>query len=263
MIACLRGWILYALNTSPLFGPLTQSVISSSKYAMTTPGKEEQAQQVLPGYTSDAPHVTNPSYQQYAYSQDAYAPANVAQQRNQTLLATLTEDDDQQDAASDDGYNAPGIPKEYLNVSFASLANLHAKLTLMYISFQLDFEKCFQEHKSTETIKPIKKVIGIVFKYTKLVVYNILVIVFGFLFAFLWAITYGIVVFILTWIWSPVQRLTLITIHFLLPLTTETLRALLYPLADAVGRIFRQIRVKASFDGGLNLQGLAGRTQNV
>ena len=129
VIACLRGWILYALNTSPLFGPLTQSVISSSKYAMTTPGKEEQAQQVLPGYTSDAPHVTNPSYQQYAYSQDAYAPANVAQQRNQTLLATLTEDDDQQDAASDDGYNAPGIPKEYLNVSFASLANLHAKLT--------------------------------------------------------------------------------------------------------------------------------------
>ena len=78
---------------------------------MTTPGKGEH---LLPGYTSDAPHVMNPSYQQYTYPQNVYAHAYVAQQRNQTLL---TEDDDQQDAASDDGYNAPGIPKEYLNVS--------------------------------------------------------------------------------------------------------------------------------------------------
>ena len=231
---------------------------------MATPGKGEQAQQLLPGYASDTPPPTvNPSYQQYtAYPQNAYAPANnayVPQQQSQTQAA-LTEDDDQQDAASDDGYNAPGIPKEYLNVSLAILANL---LSSQCILFQLDFEKCFQEHKSTETVQPIKKVIGFIFKYTKLVVYNILVIVFGFLFAFNWAIIYGIVVFTLTWIWSPVQRLTLITIHFLLPLTTETLRALLYPLADAIGRIFRQIRVKASFGGGLNLQGLAGRTESV
>ena len=129
--------------------------------------------------------------------------------------------------------------------------------------FQTDFEKCFQEHKSTETFKPIKKAIGFIFKYTKLIVYNILVIVFGFLFAAIWAIIYGIHLFILIWIWSPLQRLTLITIHFLLPLTTETLRAVLYPPADAIGRIFRQIRIKASFSGGLNLQGIAGRTQNV
>ena len=120
-----------------------------------------------------------------------------------------------------------------------------------------------EEHKSTETVKPVKKAIGLIFKYTKLFVYNILAILFGFLLVVLWAIIYGILAFILSFIWSPALRLTLLSIHAWSPLIKETLQALFYPLADAAARTFRQIRVKASFDGGLNLQGIAGCNQNV
>ena len=118
---------------------------------------------------------------------------------------------------------------------------------------QLEFDKCFQEHKSTYTIPLVYKVIGYVFKYTKLVVYNIFVIIFGFLFAFLWALIYGIVVFVLSWIWSPALRLTLLTVNAILPAVTEPLRALFMPLVDVSARFFRQIRIKLSLDGGLVL----------
>jgi len=95
--------------------------------------------------------------------------------------------------------------------------------------------------------------IGYVFKYTKLVVYNIFVIAFGFLFAFLFAFLYGLTSFILSWIWSPSLRLTLLTVNAVLPVVTEPLRALFLPLVDVSARIFRQIRIKTTLDGGLLL----------
>ena len=97
------------------------------------------------------------------------------------------------------------------------------------------------------------KAISFVFKYTKLVVYNIFVVIFGFLFAFFWAFIYGIIVFILSWIWSPALRLILLMINAILPLVTEPLRALFSPLVDVAARFFRQIRIKLSLDGGLVL----------
>ena len=64
-----------------------------------------------------------PSYQQYtSYPQNAHAPPT--NYNNAYYLPPPQQlTDDQQDVASDDGYNAPGIPKEYLNVSITILAN--------------------------------------------------------------------------------------------------------------------------------------------
>ena len=80
--------------------------------------------------TGEPPVMNPPSYQQYtSYPQNAHAP--LTNYNNAYYLPPPQQlADDQQDVASDDGYNAPGIPKEYLNVSLAILANLHAKLTM-------------------------------------------------------------------------------------------------------------------------------------
>ena len=96
-------------------------------------------------------------------------------------------------------------------------------------------------------------VLSYAFKYTKLVVYNILVLFFGLPFAILWAFIYGIIVFVLSWIWSPVLRLTLLAFNAVVPLCTEPFQAMFSPLVDVSARFFRQIRIKLSLDGGLVL----------
>ena len=95
---------------------------------------EEKVQQLPPVYASDAPPVpppaVNPSYvQQHQYPQTGYVSANSAyvppsqSQWSQPPTPHIpgpaaAQQDDTQDAASDDGYTTPGIPKEHLNVSF-------------------------------------------------------------------------------------------------------------------------------------------------
>ena len=61
----------------------------------------------------------------------------------------------------------------------------------------------------------------------------------------------GFCAFYVNYVWSPSLRLALLLVASMLPLVTEPLRVLFSPLADAVARVFRQIRIKATLDGGL------------
>ena len=142
---------------------------------------------------------------------------------------------------------------------------MHLHIQLSYFcSLQLDFENCFQDHTTTRAIPPVNKVLATIFKTTKLVMYNSLVILFGFPLAFFWAMGFGCLAFIFTWLWSPILRSLLMTIHVVMPLYTETTRSLFYPIGDTLGRVFRQIQIKASLDGGLNIQkNTTTRPQNV
>ena len=117
--------------------------------------------------------------------------------------------------------------------------------------FQVEFDSWFEENKSTRTIPVVYLINGYIFKYTKLFIYNFLVILFGFLFSFIWAILMGTTSFLLSWIWSPVLKSSILLISAIAPIMTESLRAFLTPLVDVHARLFRQIRVKGWLNGGL------------
>ncbi len=93
--------------------------------------------------------------------------------------------------------------------------------------------------------------LGVIYKYTKLIFYHIFVIVFGIPLTFVWALTNGIIVFYLVWIWGPVLRLFIVLIYSIAPAVTTPVQALLSPLVDVLARIFRQCRIKADIGGNL------------
>ena len=128
------------------------------------------------------------------------------------------------------------------------------------IIIQLEFDRCFHEHKSTKTFPQLNTCLGITYKYTKLVIYHIFVILIGVPMAILWAILNGIMVFILVWLYQPVLRVTVMWIYAFTPLVTVPIQAIFTPLVDVSARIFRQIRIKASLDGSY-AEKLAGRNQ--
>ena len=125
---------------------------------------------------------------------------------------------------------------------------------------QLEFDKCFHEHKSTKTFRQLNVCLGVTYKYTKLVIYHIFVILIGVPMAILWAILNGLMVFILVWLYQPVLRVTVMWIYALTPLFTVPIQAILTPLVDVSARIFRQIRIKANLEGSF-ADRLAGRSQ--
>ena len=130
--------------------------------------------------------------------------------------------------------------------------DLYAHFVLFFHAFfQLEFDSCFHEHKSTRTIPIVYKINGYIFKYTKLFFYNFLVILFGFFLSFLWAIVLGITSFVLAWIWNPGLKALIIVVSTTLPAVTEPLKALFTPLVDVQARVFRQIRVQGWLNGGL------------
>ena len=69
--------------------------------------------------------------------------------------------------------------------------------------------------------------LGITYKYTKLVVYHIFVILIGIPMAILWAVLNGIMVFVLVWLYQPVLRVTVMWIYAVTPLITVPLQACL------------------------------------
>ena len=132
---------------------------------------------------------------------------------------------------------------------------------------QLEFEKCFHEHKSTKTFPQLHMCLGITYKYTKLVIYHIFVILIGIPISLLWAIINGIMVFVLVWIYQPALRMVIMWIYAITPLATVPLQAIFTPLVDVGARIFRQIRIKVRLDGSFaeRLAGQSGhsRTHSV
>ena len=91
--------------------------------------------------------------------------------------------------------------------------------------------------------------VGLIYKYTKLTIYHIFVILIGIPMAILWAIINGIVVFTIVWLWGPAIKLVVLAVYAAAPAFTSPIQAVLAPLADVIARIFRQIRVRANING--------------
>ena len=115
----------------------------------------------------------------------------------------------------------------------------------------MKFESCFRETKPVSTIRVLYKGMGLLFHYIKLFFYHFFVIVLGIILTFIWGVLMGFFAFYINYVWSPSIRLALLLVASILPLGTEPLRVLLSPLADAFARVFRQIQIKSTLDGGL------------
>ena len=85
-----------------------------------------------------------------------------------------------------------------------------------------------------------------------MIVYNVLVLIFGIFFALMWAFLGGLLAFTVTWVWWPIMRAILFACGAVIPAIVEPFKALFSPFADVLSRILRQIRVDATLNGGFN-----------
>ena len=102
----------------------------------------------------------------------------------------------------------------------------------------------------------------VIYRYTKLIVYHLFVVLFGFIFIIFFAIINGITAFVHVWIYGPLAKFILLWMYAFMPLITEPLRAFLTPLVDVSARIFRKIRIQANVTGPF-ADALAARGSNV
>ena len=119
----------------------------------------------------------------------------------------------------------------------------------MQFFFQLHFENLFEEDNDTKIFRELFKCLGLVYKFFKLVLYHVFVIFLGIPLAMLWGVINGVVIFVLVWLWTPLLRLVIVTVHAVTPVATVPIQAVLAPLFDAIGRIFGHIRVRADLKG--------------
>lgn len=99
---------------------------------------------------------------------------------------------------------------------------------------------------------------NVVYKYTKLIIYHILVILFGIAFTIFFAIFNGLISFIHVWMYGPFLKITILWVYALTPLLTVPLRA----MVDVCARSFRQFRIQAKFTG-FTAGSVAGQKSNV
>ena len=118
-----------------------------------------------------------------------------------------------------------------------------------HISLQLEFEATFHEHKKTALFKPVREVLGLIYKWIKLIVYHFFVFVIGIPLLILWAIVNGITAFTYSWMWSPAVRISIFWYAAVLPLFTMPLVSIFRPFVDVAARCLRQIRIKGTLTG--------------
>lgn len=155
------------------------------------------------------------------------------------------------------GSGPGGVPQKYFNVSTGHRLNTQRPSSSKSIFFlQLKFENLFEEDNDTKIFRVLFKYLGLVYKFFKLVLYHVFVIFLGIPLAVMWGVVNGIVIFVLVWIWAPLLRLTIVSIHAVTPAVTVPIQALLAPLVDAIGRVFRQIRIRGDLSESLGLKGI-------
>ncbi len=129
--------------------------------------------------------------------------------------------------------------------------------TYCFVFLQVDFEDVYMEQKNTKIFPPLYRILGLIYKYTKLILYHILVVIFGIPLMILAALINGGLVFLLVWVWGPMLRMALISLLAVIPIITVPYVAFYSPIADVVARIFRQCRFRVDLNSALgrNLPG--------
>jgi len=113
----------------------------------------------------------------------------------------------------------------------------------------LEFEATFHEHKKTALVAPVHQVLGVIYKWIKLITYHIFVFLVGIPMMIIWALVNGIMAFIYSWLWSPALRITIFWLAATVPLVTMPLVTIARPLVDVLARCFSKINVKGDLTG--------------
>jgi hypothetical protein len=106
----------------------------------------------------------------------------------------------------------------------------------------------------------LQKFLGLLFKYVKLFVYVIMVVMFGIPLAVFWGLLMGLATFFRSWVAYPLTKLIMYIVGMAIPAVIQPLRAVLMPLADVAAYPFRHIKIKHDLNGGLLLP-LAAQNQ--
>lgn len=101
--------------------------------------------------------------------------------------------------------------------------------------------------------------VGIGYKYTKLVVYYILVILVGVPMTFVWGFLTGSTVFCCVWLWGPALKIFTLCCHLGAPVIYIPFQVICAPIVDVAARIFRQVRMQAIILGQPTVKTLASQ----
>lgn len=116
----------------------------------------------------------------------------------------------------------------------------------------MEFEDCFKEHYKTKTRSSLYQYLGLIYKYTKLTLYHILVLLLGIPSMLIWAIINAVLTFILVWMWGPMLRALIVCMYALAPWVYVPYTAIMTPIIDVQARIFRQCIIRAKLSGGVD-----------
>lgn len=124
---------------------------------------------------------------------------------------------------------------------------------------KLEFEDCIDKHPNTLIIPKLNHFLSLSYKYTKLVVYCIFLVVVGVPLTFVWGCINGSTIFCCMWVWSPILKLILLCVHSCAPTIVVPVQVVCGPIVDVSARIFRQIRFQAIILGRPSLDKIASQ----
>ena len=127
----------------------------------------------------------------------------------------------------------------------------------------MEFEDCIEEHPHTKVLPKLTNFLGLGYKYTKLVVYCILLILVGVPMTFVWACVNGSAVFLSMWVLGPFLKLFTLCIHSCAPVIVTPVQVVCTPIVDVFARYLRQIRLQAILLGKPSLDKIASQIQTT
>lgn len=127
----------------------------------------------------------------------------------------------------------------------------------------MEFEDCIEEHPNTQVLPKLIHYLGLGYKYTKLVVYCIFLILIGVPMTFVWACINGTAVFYCVWCWGPSLKLIKLFVHSFAPAIVLPMQVICSPIVDIFARILRQMRVQAIVLGQPSLEKFTSRVENA
>lgn len=127
----------------------------------------------------------------------------------------------------------------------------------------MEFEACIEEHPHTQVLPKLMHYLNLCYKYTKLVVYCICLILVGVPMTFVWGCVNGAAVFCCVWLWGPTLKLIKLSVHSCAPACVLPVQVICTPIVDVFARILRQVRMQAIVLGHPSLEKFASRIEKA
>ena len=134
-----------------------------------------------------------------------------------------------------------GLKNEVIGLKLALV--LYLPLAVLVL-LQLDFDDVFTEEKDTTTRSEFKEAQQAIYKYSKLIYYNILSIFIGIPLSLMWGFINASALFVIVWMIYPTIKLAYVVLYPMIGgAYTITCSSWWAPFVDTCGRLLKQIHV--------------------